>query len=457
MKEITGQNFEDKLKFINQHKDEIRPIASEPKVVDEIAEGKIVQPEGRVDKIIEEFENKIFICEKKEYKRGAKRVLITVDNPGPFNNIKGIVSALLKDDRCKSIAVVTGGVSNKAFASEFGDQFQLVRDGDKLLLDDFNQISSEDNPIDITIGSVSSENGPESVALWSGKPIFGAKKTFLIFGEWGGLGSNFNEKIKNSEEGKKAIAQIDGIFCNDDLAKRILRQHLPDFPPEKIFDTGTPALDSLELPRAEELRQLGRAKLGLRDDDFAVLYLGDCGNYPEYGCDPALNVETFKKTLTAVIGLAKENPELKFAFLLRPHPRDPEKDKSYEFVKQTDLPANLKVVSATREVVTMNEAAYAADVTTSLVSTENILAPLRGNNSIFLAFEEKGFGKQVVEGLYEPSIIKSMKDAPGIFMANSPEDLREIILKLRKYPENRPRPKDIGRGTVNGILNKIFE
>jgi hypothetical protein len=448
--------FEDKINFIKRHRDEIRPLTKNPDFVDNVSDGQLDGVEKKIDSVLEEFENKLFVCEKTEHNKEAKRVLITVDNPGPYTTVKTIVEALLKDERCKSIAIITGGVSSKSFANQFGSQFQLVRNDDKLFWDDL-AVFSEDNPVDVTIASVSEKNGPESVALWSGKPILGAKKTFLVFSEWGTLGNNFSERLKESAEGKEAIAQIDGIFCNDDLAKRIVMNNLPDFPPDKIFDTGTPSLDSLNLPQAEELRRLGREKLGLTADDFTVIYVGDCSNYPEYGCKPELNVRTFEQSLGAIIKLAEENPDLKLAFLLRPHPRDPDKERLYEFAKRVKLPPNLKFVSANREVVSMNEAAYAADVATSIISTENILAPLRGNFSIFLGFKENGMGERVIKSVYPPDILTAIKETRGIYIADSPEDLARIVSGLKKKPDERPAVKVLAGEPTNKILDKIFE
>lgn len=458
MKEkASEQDFTDKVEFITKHKNEIKPVVKDATAVDEIIEEKSRQSPEQIDQVLEEFENKLFICEKSEYQPDAKRILLTVDNPGAYNTIKGIVSALQKDERCKSIAVITGGVSNKTFATEFGNDFKLVRDGDKLFLDDLNQVSSENNPFDITIASASSENGPESVALWSGKSLLGANKTFLVVGEWAGLGSNFDNRIKQSDLGKEAISQIDGIFCNDSLAKRIIIQYLPDFPQEKIFDIGTPALDSLELPEAKELRRLGRENFDLKDGDFSVLYLGDCGSYPEYGCKPELDIDTFKQSLEAIINLAQENPNLKLAFLFRPHPMDPDKDKKYEFAKQIKLPSNLKFVSAAREVATINEATFSADLEISIVSTENIFAPIRGNSSVFLGFKEEGMGGQMIEGFYKPNILTSIKQTKGIYIADSPENLASIISDLNKNPSKHPEPKVLSGQFSSQVLDKIFE
>lgn len=307
--------------FIADHLSEILPTLSEQDfdLLKGFADIEAIEDESFIKRAVEGFENRLFVQEKDRFDQDAKRVLVAVNDTGAYRAVKSLIANLQKDDRCRSVAVVTGGVSNKFFPADFGIDFQEVRTTDQPFMVDLLSYS-KDQPFDIVIGSVSYINGPESLAL-VGKENFGASKTFLIFEGWAsGMGSGV-DMVKDKEAGNVAVSNFDGIFCNPGgLAKKIIKTHLPDFSENKIFETGTPNLDDMDIGNREQLRQSGRQKLGLVDKDFSVLFWGDYSAYPEYDADPLINQKTFEETLLSLIDLAKDNPNYQFAFLFRPHP-----------------------------------------------------------------------------------------------------------------------------------------
>lgn len=449
--------FADKKEFVTKHLSEVLPTLSEPdsEVLKKVGDIDMIEDDSFFDRSIEGFENKLFVQEKIEYSPEAKSILITVNDAGAYRAIKGLITNLEKDDRCKSIAVVTGGISNRFFPKDFGENFKEVRDEGKPFLVDILNYSKE-HPFDIVIGSVSYVNGPESLSL-VGKENLGASRTFLVFEGWASHMGSGVESAKKEKAGRDFVVGLNGIFCNPGgLARKIIKTHLPNFPDEKIFEFGTPNLDDLDITHSEQLRQTGRQKLGLDEEDFAVLFWGDYSNYPEYGADPFVNEKTFEKTLISLIELAKSKPDLKLAFLFRPHPGGGNDKYNFEeIVKRFSLPDNLKVRLASKSVIGLNEVAYATDVSTGIVSTEHVLATLRGRQAVYLGFDEEG-GAKVFNGFFPPNIQDALKNTPGISIVSSGQAFSNEIYRLKTHPEEKTTSVATDGNSSEAILDKIF-
>lgn len=117
---------------------------------------------------------------------------------------------------------------------------------------------------------------------------------------------------------------------------------------------------------------------------------------------------------------------------------------------------NLKVVSASKQVVGLNEAAYSADVSTGIISTEHILGPLRGSWSVYLGYKEDT-GDKVFEGFFPEKIRKEIMNTKGISITESAKDLTTTIKNLVQNPDLRPSPVILPGKSADRILNKIFE
>ena len=154
-------------------------------------------------------ESQLFVLRKNNGSQFRKNVLITVDNPGAYNAIKPIICALEGDGRCGSISVIASGIAGENFQRDFGDRFARICNNTGLFLSDLDGLFSDVHlSPDIIICSISAINGPESVALYAGKSVFGAKKIYVIFDAWGALGNIF----KVPELKKKVLFTLFIIF-----------------------------------------------------------------------------------------------------------------------------------------------------------------------------------------------------------------------------------------------------
>lgn len=414
-------NKEDKVNFLQKYFPEVRPLIQDTpleSISDEVTEAQL-------DAILERFETKVFTLEKNESEHtpDAQQILLAANDPGAYNAIKPLISELLVDTRCRGMNVLTSGVASADFESQYGRTFKQVRDSEKGAIDDISETLSGTNVPDIVLVALSSNNGPESIALYGGKSVFGAKKMYVVFEAWTGMGSAFAKNRGNMDK-------VDGFFCNDELAKKIILNHLPEFEEDRVHVTGTPVLDSLEVDKADEYRHQIRERFGIGEDVHSILYLGDVSvDYKSMKgtFDPRINEKTFEKTIASVKELALASPKKQYAVLLRPHPRDPNKEELYDILKQHDLPPNVMFVDARASVLSINEATYASDTIVSILSTENNLAPLRGRKSIFLAYEDAGLGGDALKSLYNKEIIDLIAATPGVSVASSGEGLVESI------------------------------
>jgi len=418
-------NLEDRINFLRKYSSEVRPTIQDASTMDFLEGAGEEVTEGQLNAILEKFETKVFTLEKQESEctPDAQRILLTVDNPGAYNAIAPLVSQLLADVRCSGMVVLTSGVAGSNFESQFGRTFNQIRDGDKRVIDDISEVVSGTNVPDIVIASLSNDNGPESIALYAGKSVFGAKKIYVIFEAWMGLGSVFGKNKQNMDK-------IDGFFCNDELAKKIILNYLPQFEEGGIHVTGTPVLDSLEIDKANSYRQQIRDRFGIGEDVHSILYLGDVSaDYKSMNgtFDPRINEKTLEKTVASIKQLALANPEKQYAVLLRPHPRDPNKEELYNILKLQDLPPNVTFVDARSSILSINEATYSADTIVSILSTENNLAPLRGRESIFLAYEDAGLGGDALKSMYNKEIIDLIASMPGVSVVSSREGFVKSI------------------------------
>ncbi len=258
----------------------------------------------------------------------------------------------------------------------------------------------------------------------------------------------------------------DTFLSNDEVQEileeyetKIFQAQLPEFPEEKIFVTGSPILDNLEVERSAEYKNSGRQKLSLSENVFVVLYL-DMGSIPQIDIDdgtvaPDLNEKTFQNTLQAISEFAQTHRDKEIAFVVRPHPTtlNPEQLSP---LANLELPQNLKIIPAPSSTLSMQEATYAADVITSINSTENFLAPARLRQSIFLGY--KGLGDNLLEKIYGRELIHTIDQHAGTKVISSPQ---EFISALETYSaqsrEVVSAPSTTHLNATEKILDKIFD
>ena len=439
----------EKIEFIKKHGDEIKQVVSDQEAIKKLEAGEAVAS-GRVENALEQFETKIFLFKKKESKPEAKKVLVTASETMAFNLMNPIIERLKKDERCKVIGLFTDLIAGKMFKDP---DFQRIDNKELPVLADAMK-TAEKELFDVAITAVESANSPNEVVLFGGKSVFGAEKLYVMIGGWIGFGSDV---ILSHPERQKYMESIDGIFCNDELAKRVIHSQYKEFPENRIFATGTPTIDDLELEKSAEYAESGRDKLEIEKDALAVLYLGDSSpayRRAGYDTDEKINEKTFEKTLDAMIKVAEEEPQKKFSFMVRPHPADTNSQELFDIIGRKELPPNLKVVSAEKSKISMQESIYAADIAASIVSNENFLASLCGKKAIFLGYEDKGFGSYVMGKTYSREIIEAIDQDKNIDIVSSPRDFLDKIKQYRQAEiEQSPRKEG---NSVDRILDIIL-
>lgn len=434
-----------KEQFAEDYAGEIKPLLLDvgKDFFSRLAYGNV--PEDELNGVLKRFETKIYLQPKPEgqFDENAQKVLVTVADPGAFNVIGPLIDKMNGDQKVSEIAVITHGVSQDYFKKQFGDIFSAVNDPDKPIL---AEITSKFQP-DVIVVSMSDNNGPENFALFGGKSILGAKKLFVVVDGWTGMGSAFRgDNIPRMDE-------IDGVFCNDELAKQVVVQSIPNFPQEKIFDFGTPTTDSVKSENGEELARLGRKKLSLDDETLTVLYGGGIQSdwIEKYGTNPKIEEISFQETVRSLIEAANLHPDQSYALLVRPHPRDPEKGEIFD-TSNIDFPENIKVIPADNSKVSFSEAVWAADVAVGIIGTENFKMHARGKKGIFLAFEGSNLGDYMLKKVLGEAVYNALSKNKDVTLIRSGEDLTEYLKDIKRETTSSHQNNITGKNSVDKIL-----
>lgn len=443
--------------FLKRNYNDFAPVAEDRALLDALRDqdgdlDPTVTP-GRVTEALDQLETKIFLSEKPDSESGpgAKRVLLTASETLAANSLAPILDRLHSDRRSKAVGLMTDNVAARLLSGKL-EGFRQLCDPEKPMLHDAMRAASPE-PFDVALVPVDPRNSPNAHSLYGAKSVFGAKKMYFMATGWVGIG---NTDLFEHDR-RQQMDEIDGIFCADDLAASIIAHQLPDFPREKILVTGTPVVDAVEPERAEEYTKAGRDKLQLDDETTAVLVMGHIS--PVLGSaselHPRISERTFALTFHAMVAAAEAKPDRKFALLVRPHPRDPNADELFTIASQ-QVPENMKVVRASNDVVSMQEATYGADVTASIVGTDNFLAPRRGRQGVFLGYEEPGMGGPLLEDLYGTDIVRLIGEADGLKVAKSPEEFTEAIVNSRKAGGETQRPDHAAGSSVDRIVDVML-
>lgn len=414
--------------FLIKHIDQVAQSVDRPKeyVLTEIGQ------KDKVGELLERFRTKILVLEKNEgeYFPGAKRVILEASETLAYESAMPLIRALKQDSRCASICLLTDNAAQNRFRDQKEFYFQEVNPKGSLFDTVINQ-----GPYDISFAMVDAKNSFNSVLLFGGKSALGSGKLYFISTGWQGVGSTGFFETGRREN----MDEIDGYFTNNELARQILLHDLPDVDQERVFDFGTPYSDTVEQEQAANFSRLGREKLGLGFETLTVLYAGDKSfAYKDRGGSPRINEVTFEKTLDVMIRLAEQNPNRSFALLVRPHPGDINKDELFQIAGSREKPVNLSVIPASREIVSMQEAGYAADVLVGIGGTELFMEPLRGRKSVFLSFEGRGLGGEMITQDFSTETLAIIKKDPNCTIAKSPEELAEFVGKCQP---TRDEPK----------------
>ena len=453
--------FQEKEEFIRSHAAEIKPILGdeERKIVGRLEEGNELTENSTTNQelsnILERFETHVYLYEKADVSPDAKRFILAASEPLAYQTMMPLLERLKKDPRCSAIGFITDNVSGKRFSDGGDDDFVPIHHHDQPVLVDILRLVKE-KPFDVAVACIDPPNAPQSVLLHAAKSTLGAKKLFFIAGGWAGLGAEGGAQAVKS----KTREMVDGIFRNDELAKLLIRKDDPSFPEDRIYSIGTPALDSLEFDKIEEYNEHGRKEHGIPEDAYVVFYGGGIQKtFAElYGSCQDIESITLKETAQALAHVAKEAPERKFALILRSHPReDPSARKAIYNLSDVDFPSNVTVVSGHRDDwANVNEINAVADMVVSLVGTDTLFARFRGKDGVFLAYEGKGLGADLLETVYPNGGIDAIRKTPGVILVSSPEDFAEFlkskITQTKSKTIDRPKVSDPTGAALDAML-----
>ena len=465
--------LEDAPRFVKAHAEEIEPLVQDDahsqwilqhlESSDGVPEDIQDNPE-QLRPILRAYENKLYSFDKivSGSNPDGRRVFFTMNDPLSYTTLSPIIRNLLSDPRASGVSALTSGYASKFLERDFSDaHIAEVRDPEHMIIEDVIEHTEQTHP-DVVIGTASSLNGPESLALFAGKSSLEARKLYFYFEGWGTAGSSFPSSPSEIDkiDRMKRMDLIDQFLVVDEVGKKILMHEIPSIPEEKIKIVGSPVIDAIRVADSVAYTHTAREKLGLSPEEIALLYLGDVShdyNAIGFETDPEINEKTFDKTLRAVIETAKRTPERKYVLLVRPHPRDPHKYRLLSEVTNSSVPPNLTIKAADNSVTSMQEARYAADAVFSIGSTENFLAPRIGRKAVFLRYaDEPGLGAVVGDRTYGSSLEKDISDAePKIAFIRSSEEAGHAIEALGRAPEKVPKASE-ERVAIDTISNLIF-
>jgi hypothetical protein len=223
--------------------------------------------EDELDFLLERFETKVYLMGKPEKECAAegKRVLLYATDPIYYNAVESLIKQLASDERCKAIGLITDGVAERNFKNFFKQhdefEFQAIAGGKKhntgndgiygsdehVFMDALKTAEGKNNGYDAVVTTIESFNSPCASSYWNSKSNFGAKRMYLAF-----LGWTFGrEDIFKKGEGKGEMDSLDGVFCVDDLSRKIAAHYLPDISEDKFHITGSPIMDEIIPQKAE--------------------------------------------------------------------------------------------------------------------------------------------------------------------------------------------------------------
>lgn len=452
-------NLVEIVNFIKRYRANIKPLTKDVDALGVISDHIYLSDvfahgigEERIVNILEEFETKVFVYGNPSSAKDAKRVLVEAAEPQAFTLMMPIIERLTNDPRCHFICLLTDNLSGKYFGERMGARWQRIDDHSNPMFSDIP------GPFDVALVGVEPPNSPNATLLFGAKSVFGATKLFFVVSGWLGAGDT------NIFEGDRAsrMDAVDGVFCNDELAKKIFLKRTPLVPPELVYVTGTPVVDALEFDKAEQYATEGRKKLGISWKATAILYVGDIsGGYKKlgYASDERINEKTFELTLEALKKLATEERSREFALILCPHPRDPNKEELLELAEHagSSIPSNMLIICPTADDILWQEIRHSADVTLSIVSTENFLTAIRGRPAVFLGYQNSGLGGELLERIYGKEIMEIIGNSPNLFMVSRPDELiqylRGILLGEKAIPFSRAVDR---RDSVKKILDAVL-
>lgn len=423
----------EKYQFIKKYEGEIRPIAENQEVLNDIDAHAPVSNE-QITALLEQYETKVFVYESPQVSEGAGRLLLEASQPANFKVVHPLVEALKNDERCAGFTLLTDGVSGKQFVEEGDPSLELTQSSERPVIADIPNLHYR-SALVLDDGV----NSPASILLHGAKSVFGAEKLcYLSLGLFG----HMERKIFGPSRSQN-LDEIDIIFSADEFSKKMLCDVL-GVPQEKVVVTGTPLLENLRVEEADELRKRGREVLGISDTTTVLSYMGfPSADFRTVGGAEHLNTRTFEQTLEGALSAATSEPEREFVIIARTHPRARNVEPS--LMPTRDLPSNLKVLDG--DSLQYEEAVYASDIICcNVLSTESLLARYRGREVAVFSFSGEGQTGELLRKDYGKKGEDILRESDRVILVDSSEKLSDT---LRGFTQREALP------VVGGSLRRM--
>lgn len=388
---------DDVRRFLRRHEREWKPLVDVK--VHEAVRG-FLNKHGKarkagVESALESYATVLYTRVNRLAKSDGAHLLFSAQDPGAYALVKDFLLELDGDRRWHRIGLLFSGQARRALYDDFPGRYAEFPRGKQGLFADLLRYSKR-HPIDCAVTTPSSVNGPESVIFAGGKSILGAKRLFSVC-DWNGIVSNRLECPWSDSD------PLDGILCNDVLTKDLIRIQRPELRSDMLHVCGT-AIGSLRVDDPASFTANARNGLGLEDDEIACLYIGDVFHENDRTRFPRIDklfvVKTLAVTAKALSQAARVECGKRYVLMLRPHPRDSDRDGWASAVAKIRLPKNLRILPAIPEEVPIQVARYAADAVMGIHSTENFLAPHIGRKSFILAYPGPGLSGDLLGGFF---------------------------------------------------------
>jgi len=420
---------------------------------------------------------KIFLLKKPTKKHigyGAKNIILNATEPMAYNAILPIIESLIEDNRCKTLAFVTSEQAKIKFDSilkkknlRFRFQEIIIKKRGRKNTTNIighnwiNALSKFGcDKFDIAIATIDWQSDKYSL-FFVAKKRLGVKKMFLLQQSVTALCAR-SSLLKKYFTGTRA-GSVDGVFYQDTFSQNITLGCLPNIPRHIAIISGPILTDVHSGPKIKQLRNSSKKKLGIKTNEFAILYLGDADkNYHKIdkAIDIDMNSKTLLLTIEATIQVASILPKKNLVFLVRSHPRGRYKEKAVIKKIKHILPNNLKIKYVRDDKISFEETMLSANVLVSIGSAENFLASQNGISAVFLAYksasQNKKLGAYLLGKVLGRNAHMLFKDNNALTVASSPSEFTQILSKIVTGRHTRAPRVNKKEKAIDIILNRVF-
>lgn len=309
----------------------------------------------------------------KERAMGDRHILLCMSDTGGCNAVLPLIGAALHDPRVRAVSLnITCAAQRQFEQSPYRHHFAEVGTSMPLacrrsLLCDREVVKA---PLTDVVVTYATYAGLEDLWLLQGKSVFNARRIVYVQDNW--LSFNGFNRIRHLVRDP-----VDSIICNDTWAGSAITSgwRESDSTRPEVVGCGTGVVVAHEESEAQRLRDTGIEKLGIRNGEDSILFVG---SYDK--SDTKLSTRIFFQFADDLV----RSTSRQHVILLRPHPSDADSAELRRGCEQL-ASSNVRIVWADSSIVAMNEVGYAANRVVGVDSTEVVIAALRGKPAAFLS------------------------------------------------------------------------